>query len=81
MHPLPASPPSSKILQRYIFKKQNALIKRSGIVKLEQKPIPGYEDQYYLNPDDMTVVNSKTGRTLKPQFDKRWICRSSAMAK
>lgn len=36
---------------------------------LEQKPVPGFEDRYYLDPDSMLVVNKKTGRSLKPQVD------------
>ena len=36
---------------------------------LEKKPVPGYEDQYYLDPEIMMVVNKKTGRPLKPQQD------------
>lgn len=36
-------------------------------MKLEQKTIPGYEDNYYLDPESMQVVNKKTGRPLKPQ--------------
>lgn len=38
-------------------------------MKLEKKPIPGYEDNYYLDPDAMQVVNKKTGRPLKPRPD------------
>ena len=34
---------------------------------LERKPILGYEDNYYLDPENMQVVNKKTGRPLKPQ--------------
>lgn len=36
-------------------------------MRLERKPIPGYEENYYLDPDRMQVVNSKTGRPLKPR--------------
>ena len=38
-------------------------------MKLEPKPVPGYEDSYYLDPNIMRVVNVKTGRPLKPQQD------------
>lgn len=38
-------------------------------MKLEPKPIPGFEDRYYLDPDIMRVVNKKTGRPLKPTKD------------
>ena len=38
-------------------------------MKLEPKPVPGYENNYYLDPENMTVVNSKTGRVLKPRKD------------
>ena len=38
-------------------------------MKLERKPVPGYEDKYYLDPEIMRVVNTKTGRPLKPQRD------------
>lgn len=36
---------------------------------LEPKSIPGYEDNYYLDPESMQVVNRKTGRPLKPRAD------------
>lgn len=36
----------------------------------EQKPIPGYEEQYFLDPNTMSVVNKKTGRPLKTRTDK-----------
>ena len=36
---------------------------------LERKPIPGYEDDYYLDPNTMSVVNKKTGHSLKPRRD------------
>ena len=39
-------------------------------MKFEQKPVPGYEGKYHLDPETMTVVNSKTGRHLKTQYDK-----------
>lgn len=39
-------------------------------MSLEYKPVPGYEDNYYLDPKNMQVVNKKTGRPLKPQTDK-----------
>jgi hypothetical protein len=41
-----------------------------GLVNLERKPVPDYEDRYYLDPEIMRVVNKKTGRPLKPQYDK-----------
>lgn len=37
----------------------------------EKKPIPGYEGKYHLDPENMTVVNTKTGRVLKTQHNKR----------
>ena len=37
------------------------------MMKYEPKPVPGYEDNYYLDPETMTVVNRKTGRSLKPR--------------
>ena len=39
-------------------------------MSLERKPIPGYEENYFLDPDAMQVVNRKTGRPLKTQYDK-----------
>ena len=36
---------------------------------MERKPVPGYEDNYYLDPDSMQVVNKKTDRPLKPSKD------------
>lgn len=38
-------------------------------MKLEPKPVPGFEENYYLDPNSMSVVNKKTGRPLKPQKD------------
>ena len=35
----------------------------------ERKPVPGYEDNYYLDPENMCVVNKKTNRPLKPRRD------------
>lgn len=35
----------------------------------EKKPVPGYENEYYLDPERMQVVNRKTGRPLKPRPD------------
>lgn len=35
----------------------------------ERKPIPGYEENYYLDPETMSVINKKTGRPLKPRPD------------
>lgn len=29
---------------------------------MEKKPVPGYEDEYYLDPEVMQVINVKTGR-------------------
>ena len=37
---------------------------------LERKPVPGYEDQYYLDPESMKVVNKKTGKALKPWLNR-----------
>ena len=39
------------------------------MLTLHNEPVPGYEDQYYLDPNNMTVVNKKTGRALKTQRD------------
>lgn len=39
-------------------------------MRLEPKPIPGYEDNYYLDPERMCVVNKKTGHVLKPCYDR-----------
>lgn len=36
---------------------------------LDKKPVPGYEDNYYLDPETMSVVNKKTNRPLKPRRD------------
>ena len=36
---------------------------------LEPKPVPGYEENYFLDPDRMLVINKKTGRPLKPRAD------------
>ena len=38
-------------------------------MNLTKKPVPGYEDNYYLDPENMSVVNKKTGHILKPQRD------------
>lgn len=38
-------------------------------MKLERKPVPDFEDRYYLDPEIMRVVNVKTGRPLKPCKD------------
>lgn len=38
-------------------------------MRLECKPVPGFEDRYYLDPSIMRVVNLKTGRPLKPYPD------------
>jgi len=37
---------------------------------MDRKPVPGYEDKYYLDPDNMRVVNTKTGRPLKTQYNR-----------
>ena len=39
------------------------------MLRLEKKPVPGYEDNYYLDPDNMEIINKKRGRPLKPQRD------------
>ena len=39
-------------------------------MKLEQKPVPGFEDRYYLDPNSMQVVNAKTGHPLKTQYNR-----------
>ena len=36
---------------------------------LERKPIKDFEDLYYLDPELMQVVNSKTGRVKKVRID------------
>lgn len=36
-------------------------------MELANKPVPGYEGKYHLDPEHMTVVNSRTGRALKVQ--------------
>lgn len=38
-------------------------------MELIPKPVPGYEEQYFLDPVSMRVINKKTGRPLKPQRD------------
>lgn len=35
-----------------------------------RKPVPGYEDNYYLDPESMSVVNKKTCRPLKTRPDR-----------
>lgn len=48
----------------------NAVIMIGGeCMKLEPKDIPGFEDEYYLDPETMLVVNKRTGRSLKPRPD------------
>lgn len=37
--------------------------------KYEPKPVPGYEENYYLDPESMSVINVKTGRPLKTRLD------------
>lgn len=39
-------------------------------MKREQKAVPGYEDNYYLDPERMCVVNKKTDRPLKTQYNR-----------
>ena len=39
-------------------------------MKFDKKPIPGYEGKYHLDPENMSVVNTKTGRILKVQHSK-----------
>lgn len=36
----------------------------------EPKPVRGYEDLYYLDPNTLQVVNAKTGRPKKVRLDK-----------
>lgn len=36
---------------------------------MECKPVPGYEEEYYLDPNTMQVINKKTGRPKKPTPD------------
>ncbi len=36
---------------------------------MEKKPVPGYEEEYYLDPVSMKVINRRTGRALKPMKD------------
>lgn len=38
-------------------------------MNLKQKPVPGYEGRYHLDPEIMRVVNTRTGRPLKPTVD------------
>lgn len=38
-------------------------------MELTKKPVPGYEEQYYLDPERMAVVNARTGHCLKPHPD------------
>lgn len=38
-------------------------------MKYGPKPVPGYEENYYLDPETMSVVNKKTGRPLKTRLD------------
>lgn len=39
-------------------------------MKLVPKDIPGYEGLYYLDPERMLVVNARTERPLKVQYDR-----------
>lgn len=36
----------------------------------EEKPIPGYEGKYHLDPENMTVVNTRNGRPRKVQYSQ-----------
>lgn len=36
---------------------------------LRNTPVPGFENEYYLDPVEMKVVNRRTGRALKPTKD------------
>lgn len=36
---------------------------------MEKKPVPGFEDRYYLDPDIMRVVSKKRGRPLAIRKD------------
>jgi hypothetical protein len=55
----------------HFSKNQTVLIRKAGgNVKLEQKPVPGFEDRYYLDPENMQVVNAKTGHPLKTQYNR-----------
>ena len=38
-------------------------------MRLEKKDIPGYEGNYYLDPERMLVVNKRSGRPLKTRMD------------
>lgn len=38
-------------------------------MQLVPKDVPEYEENYYLNPETMQVINKKTGRPLKPRTD------------
>lgn len=38
-------------------------------MEYEQKPVPGYEEQYYLDSETMSVINKKTRRPLKSRPD------------
>lgn len=37
--------------------------------RLDYEDVPGFEDNYYLDPFELTVVNKKTGHVLKPHID------------
>lgn len=41
---------------------------------LEKRDVPGYEGRYHLDPETMSVINSKTGRALKPRIDGAGYC-------
>ena len=38
-------------------------------MSLERKPVKGFEDRYYLDPDLMMVINAKTGHQKKVRLD------------
>lgn len=46
-------------------------LERCGKLIFEKKPIPGYEGKYHLDPENLCVVNSKTGRVLKTQYNSK----------
>ena len=39
-------------------------------MKRERKSVNGYEDNYYLDPSTLEVVNKKTDKALKPQNNR-----------
>ena len=38
-------------------------------MSLKAKEVPGFEDNYYLDPEQMRVINKRTGYALKPRKD------------